>query len=545
MLSISTDRALAQAALDDASQAVRLRPSWPKAHTRLGAARLAGGDAAGARDAYAAAAKLDPASQAAREGLAAADEALAAEGAKATADALFKAGDFAAAEASYAAALRGTVSGDEAAAVLHSNRSAALARLGCWADALAAARAAKQLRPTWPRAWARVVAALHGGGDAEKAYELAAEGLRGACAGNAELRAARDAALEAFVAGGTTACAARMRRFADAPGGPRASCGRVFCTSDVHVDQHGNIAWAQGISSTAYQSDTLVVAGDMGDTLNALRLGLRAFKSKFRRVVFTPGNHDLWVRPELEGKQFPDAVTKLFAVLALCDSLGVDTAPVRLADDVMIVPLFSWYNCAFDETDPRPGGLRYDKFSTWPCADAEVWRLMQRINAPRIAAVVAATAAAPKAKPGAPPPVVITASHFLPRAELQVPIGVPELVKAVGCKELDLQVAELNASVHVYGCGCGACLVYAQALPSDAARRMQAHAHQWRLARRLSLRARRRRLAGARHSAEQHALRAGGAGGRRARSVLRLRQRHARRPLPQHQHRRNVWIDYR
>jgi hypothetical protein len=191
----------------------------------------------------------------------------------------------------------------------------------------------------------------------------------------------------------------------------------------------------------------------MGDTLNALRHGLRAFKSKFRRVVFTPGNHDLWVRPELEGKQFPDALSKLFAVLALCDSLGVDTAPVRLADDVVIVPLFSWYNAAFDETDPRPGRLRYDKFSTWPVADADVWRLMQRINAPRIAAVAAAAAAAPKAKPGAAPPVVITASHFLPRAELQVPIGVPELIKAVGCKELDLQIAELNASVHVYGCG--------------------------------------------------------------------------------------------
>ena len=168
-------------------------------------------------------------------------------------------------------------------------------------------------------------------------------------------------------------------------------------------------------------------------------------------LTHAPCAQDLWVRPELEGKQYADAVCKLAAVLALCDSLGVDTGPVRLADDVTIVPLLSWYNAAFDEADPRPGGLRYDKFSTWPCADADVWRLMQRFNAPRVAAVVAAASAAPPRKPGSPSPVIITASHFLPRAELQMPFGVPEIAKAVGCKELDLQIAELNAAVHVFG----------------------------------------------------------------------------------------------
>lgn len=281
-----------QAALADAMQASTLRPTWPKAHTRLGAARLASGDAAGARDAYAQAAALDPASAAAQEGLASAAEALAAEGTKAAADAAFKAGDFSAAEAGYAAALRGITAGTEAAAVLHSNHSASLARLGRWTEALTAAREAKQLRPSWPRAWARVAAALHGGGDAEAAYALAAEGLRTTCAGSAELRAARDGALDAFASGATTACAARLRRFTDAPAGvPRAASGRVFCTSDVHADQHGNDAWCKAVSATAFQRDTLLVAGDMGDTLNALKIGLRCLKTKFKRVVFTPGNH--------------------------------------------------------------------------------------------------------------------------------------------------------------------------------------------------------------------------------------------------------------
>jgi hypothetical protein len=165
---------------------------------------------------------------------------------------------------------------------------------------------------------------------------------------------------------------------------------------------------------------------------------------------------DLWVRPELE--THADSMVKLCASLALCDALGVDTAPAEVCAGVTIVPLFSWYNAAFDEADPRPGGLRYDKYTTFPVPTEEYWRLLTMdMNAPRLAAVAAAeaaaaaAAAAAPAAPGAPRRVVITASHFLPRAELPVARGVPELAKAVGCKELDAHVAALRSDVHVYG----------------------------------------------------------------------------------------------
>ena len=35
-----------------------------------------------------------------------------------------------------------------------------------------------------------------------------------------------------------------------------------------------------------FQNDVLIVAGDCGDTMNAIKQGLRALKSKFRRVFF-------------------------------------------------------------------------------------------------------------------------------------------------------------------------------------------------------------------------------------------------------------------
>lgn len=36
-------------------------------------------------------------------------------------------------------------------------------------------------------------------------------------------------------------------------------------------------------------------AGDLGDTLGAVRLALQLLRPKFKRVVFVPGNHDLCV----------------------------------------------------------------------------------------------------------------------------------------------------------------------------------------------------------------------------------------------------------
>ena len=62
------------------------------------------------------------------------------------------------------------------------------------------------------------------------------------------------------------------------------------------ADQHGNIAWCREMSATAFQRDVLLVAGDVGDTMNAVKQGLRELKAKFRRVLFTPGNHCLWAR---------------------------------------------------------------------------------------------------------------------------------------------------------------------------------------------------------------------------------------------------------
>lgn len=247
---------------------------------------------------------------------------------------------------------------------------------------------------------------------------------------------------------------------------------RILCLSDLHVDQAGgrNLAALKSMSRSNFLNDILIVAGDIGDTFEALRVALQVLRPCFHRVVLVPGNHDLWIRPGTpDAALFPDSFCKLWAILDLCTQLGVDTQPVslplplqvRLADkdqghvhrcdagsraaSVWIVPLLSWYNASFDQSDPRPGRLQFDAFCKWPVSDLDVWQVMLRINSCSISRVQDQLRSQPEAA------AVITVSHFLPHPSLPFSSIQPEMAKAVGCHELQVQLAQVQSNVHVYG----------------------------------------------------------------------------------------------
>ena len=123
--------------------------------------------------------------------------------------------------------------------------------------------------------------------------------------------------------------------------------------------------------------------------------------------------------------------------------------PAEVAKGLFVVPLFSWYNHTFDEHDPQPGGLQYDSFCRWPenVSPLEIWKYMLQLNHTRIKHDYKGT----YSKSGGIDPHVFSMSHFLPRAELPFPWGVTEMAKAVGCKELDMQIHKIQSDVHVFG----------------------------------------------------------------------------------------------
>lgn len=158
--------------------------------------------------------------------------------------------------------------------------------------------------------------------------------------------------------------------------------------------------------------DVCVCCGDVSDSLDTLRQVLELLKQRFDEVLFTPGNHELWV-----GRHQPEGATsldRLAAVRKLCDELSVRTGPLRVVgeDDVLFVPLYSWYHASWDgEPDLPDDSERALRFWTdyhrcrWPDAlstDEERARHFARLNEPLVGALATALPPAPGGR--APPP---------------------------------------------------------------------------------------------------------------------------------------------
>eukprot|EP00656_Telonema_subtile_P035109 TRINITY_DN39109_c0_g1_i1.p1 TRINITY_DN39109_c0_g1~~TRINITY_DN39109_c0_g1_i1.p1 ORF type:complete len:545 (+),score=183.82 TRINITY_DN39109_c0_g1_i1:142-1776(+) len=421
--------------LADAGSAVEEDPSYVKALVRQGTAALELSKPELASTAFSAALRLSPGHAAAMQGKAAAAVQLGSGGAAvaefaAQGKAAMANQEYQTAVEAYSAAISCEPKDEKA----WSNRSAARAQLGQWAAALQDAQRVVALTPQWVRGYTRCGAALQGLGQLEQAYWHYAKAramqpqdsaVQQACAGLLRMLCAWDSVV---------ATKRRNKAAAQDAGVVKA---RVFAISDVHYDHKQAPGWIANISSSDFQQDTLIVAGDAGDTHEAVRRCLRDFKRKFRRVFYCPGNHDLWIR-DSEKDRFPDSICKLHSLLATCDELGVDSMPARVAEGVWVVPLLSWYNAQYDPTDPRPGRMRFDTFCKWPIEEDLVWKYFLQLNTCLLEPV-------PKSA------TVLSFSHFLPVHNLPYSRFVQELGKAVGCLELNQQIEQLGAQVHVYG----------------------------------------------------------------------------------------------
>lgn len=49
---------------------------------------------------------------------------------------------------------------------------------------------------------------------------------------------------------------------------------------------------------TARETDVLLLAGDISDSLDVIHQSLLAVSQAFKTVFYVPGNHELWVRGE-------------------------------------------------------------------------------------------------------------------------------------------------------------------------------------------------------------------------------------------------------
>ncbi len=132
------------------------------------------------------------------------------------------------------------------------------------------------------------------------------------------------------------------------------TAGRLLAISDLHVGHSENRGLVEALRPESDES-WLIVAGDVGSQIAEVEWVLGLLCDRFARVIWVPGNHELWTPPKdpvsLRGE------ARYAHLVALCRDLGVltpeDPYPVweGAGGPVTVVPLFLLYDYTF-----RPAG---------------------------------------------------------------------------------------------------------------------------------------------------------------------------------------------
>ncbi|MER6136833.1 metallophosphoesterase [Streptomyces sp. NPDC001815] len=126
--------------------------------------------------------------------------------------------------------------------------------------------------------------------------------------------------------------------------------GRLLAISDLHIGYAENRALVEAMRPET-DDDWLLVAGDVAETVADIRWALETLTGRFRKVIWAPGNHELWTHPK-------DTVTlrgtaRYDHLVELCRELGVSTPqdpyPVweGPGGPVAVAPLFLLYDYSF------------------------------------------------------------------------------------------------------------------------------------------------------------------------------------------------------
>jgi len=138
------------------------------------------------------------------------------------------------------------------------------------------------------------------------------------------------------------------------PGGAgyerRVSTPRLLAVSDLHVRYSDNRAIVDGLRPGTDQ-DWLIVAGDVAEQVADVEWALRLLRDRFARVIWVPGNHELWSRAKdpvsLRGEP------RYRHLVAMCRSIDVltpeDDFPVwdGPGGPATVAPLFLLYDYTF------------------------------------------------------------------------------------------------------------------------------------------------------------------------------------------------------
>jgi 3',5'-cyclic AMP phosphodiesterase CpdA len=141
----------------------------------------------------------------------------------------------------------------------------------------------------------------------------------------------------------------------------------LHALSDLHVGHGPNRESLQKLGS--FPQDWLIAAGDIGESLEHLEFAWTELVPRFAKVVWVPGNHELWTTgdPPLRG------VAKYDRLVEVCRAHGVltpeDPYP-EIEPGLFLVPLFLLYDYSYAPVGMTPAeAVRWAADSGIVCAD--------------------------------------------------------------------------------------------------------------------------------------------------------------------------------
>ena len=148
---------------------------------------------------------------------------------------------------------------------------------------------------------------------------------------------------------------------------------KLLALSDLHVGAEVNRRALDTLGD--HEDDWLLLAGDLGETLDHVETVFRAMESRFAKVLFVPGNHELWTLPGEDRR----GAAKYEALVALCRRHGVtspeDPYPAWPGDGppCVIAPLFLLYDYSFRPDDvPIGSAVEWAEEAGICCTDEDL-----------------------------------------------------------------------------------------------------------------------------------------------------------------------------
>ena len=227
---------------------------------------------------------------------------------------------------------------------------------------------------------------------------------------------------------------------------------RLLATSDLHLSHRTNREALLALDP--FPDDWLIVAGDVGESPEHLVVALRELTPRFSKVIWTPGNHELWCPRHAADRTRGQA--RYDELVAICRDFGVtspeDPYPQWPADPgTYIVPIFLLYDYSFRPADvPLEDAVAWARQTGVVCGDE--FMLDPRPFSSRIAwchARVEATAARLDALPDGSRTVLV--NHWPLREDLARPPRIPRFSIWCGTTATEDWARRYRARVVVSG----------------------------------------------------------------------------------------------